>query len=125
MIVKLIRRYKYMEKTLEDHFKKIIVFLKGFTPEERVKLANLTAILISGGQVPPSVLTSALQDHFVKEGIALDFLVVVLRTWLLVSACLSSLADPPALYPFQPLTDPHTCPLLPPRTGTRTPSGPR
>jgi hypothetical protein len=83
VIVKLIRRYKYLEKTLEDEFKKIIVFLKGFTPENRVKLAKLTAILISGGQIPPNPLSSALQDHFVKDGIAADFLIVVLQTWFL------------------------------------------
>ncbi|RWS07934.1 hypothetical protein B4U79_00739, partial [Dinothrombium tinctorium] len=82
IIVKLTRRYMYLEKTLEDEFKKIIKFLKGFSPEDRLKLAKLTAILISGGQVPATVLTSALQDHFVKDGIAIDFLVAVLQTWV-------------------------------------------
>ncbi|RWS27751.1 hypothetical protein B4U80_09052 [Leptotrombidium deliense] len=82
VILKLIRRYMYLEKTLEEEFKKIIKFLKGFSAEDRLKLAKLTAILISGGQVPAHVLTSALQDHFVKDGIAIDFLVTVLQTWL-------------------------------------------
>jgi len=81
-IVKLTRRFMYLEKTLEDEFKKIIVFLKGFNPEQRVKLAKITAILISGGLMPVSVLNSALQDHFIKDGIAIDFLVAVLQTWL-------------------------------------------
>lgn len=82
VIVKLIRRFMYMEKTLDEFFKKIIVFLKGFTPDERAKLATITAMLIAGGQVPPAVLCSALQDHFVKDGIALDFLILVLQTWM-------------------------------------------
>lgn len=82
VIVKLIRRYMYLEKTLDEEFKKVIYFLKGFAPDERIKLAKLTALLISGGQVPATVLTSALQDHFVKDGIAIDFLVCVLKTWL-------------------------------------------
>lgn len=84
LIVKLIRRYKYLEKSLEEELNKIVVFLKGFRPEERVKLAKLTALLISGGQitVPVTVLNSTLQDHLVKDGIASEFLVIVLQTWL-------------------------------------------
>ena len=82
VIVKLIRRYKYLEKTLEEEFKKIIKFLKGFSPEERDILARFTGLLIAGTQVPPVVLVSAIQDHFVKDGIASEFLVTVLQIWL-------------------------------------------
>lgn len=70
-----------MEKTLEEDINKIIVFLKAFTTDERLKLAKLCAILISGGQIPTHILNSTLQDHLVKDGIAADFLINVLKIW--------------------------------------------
>jgi hypothetical protein len=81
VIVKLIRRYKYLEKTLEEEYNKIVVFLKAFSSEERIKLAKLAAILISGGQIPTHILNATLQDHLVKDGIASEFLINVLKTW--------------------------------------------
>uniref|UniRef100_A0A1W7R927 Basic leucine zipper and W2 domain-containing protein 2 n=1 Tax=Hadrurus spadix TaxID=141984 RepID=A0A1W7R927_9SCOR len=83
VFTKLIRRYKYLEKTLEDEFKKVMIFLKGFTPAERSKLAKVTSILIVGGQVPASVLANTLQDHLVRDGIALEFIMDVFQGWLL------------------------------------------
>ena len=82
VFLKLIRRYKYLEKTLEDEFKKILKFLKGFTPDERLKLAKLTGILIAGNQIPAIVLTSAIHDQSVRDGCAGQFLVHTLQTWL-------------------------------------------
>lgn len=82
VFLKLIRRYKYLEKVLEDEFKKIIKFLKGFTPEERLKLAKLTGILIAGNQIHPIVLTSAIHDQSVRDGCAGQFLVNTLQIWL-------------------------------------------
>jgi hypothetical protein len=81
VITKLIRRYKYLEKTLEEDLKKIIVFLKAFTVDEREKLAKLCAILLSGGQINTYILSAALQDHLVKDGIASEFLINVLKVW--------------------------------------------
>lgn len=82
VITKLIRRYKYLEKTLEDEFKKVLVFLKGFPPQQRSKLAKVTAVLLAGGQIPTAVLSKVLQDHLIKDGIALDFIIIVFKTWL-------------------------------------------
>lgn len=82
VITKLIRRYKYMEKTLEEEFKKVFMFLKGFTPDQREKLAKVTAILLAGGQISTNVLTKVLQDHLVKDGIAFEFIIEVFKTWL-------------------------------------------
>lgn len=81
VITKLIRRYKYLEKTLEEDLKKIIVFLKAFTTDERLKLAQLCALLIAGGQIAPNILSATLQDHLVKDGIAQEFLINVLKLW--------------------------------------------
>lgn len=40
------RRYKYLEKMFEEEMKKVLVFIKGFQPEERIKLARMTALWI-------------------------------------------------------------------------------
>lgn len=82
IFVRLIQRFGYLEKTLEEEFKKIIVFLKGFEPDDRIKLAKITAVLISLGILAPHVILSAIQDHLVKDGYALDFLIQVLQTWI-------------------------------------------
>lgn len=82
VFIKLVRRYKYLEKTLEEEFKKVIRFLKGFSPEDRTKLAKLVGFLNATGQLNPAVVGSALNDSIVKDGVAGEFLVTVLRTWL-------------------------------------------
>lgn len=82
IFVRLIQRFGYLEKTLDEEFKKIIVFLKGFEPDDRIKLAKISAILMSLGILASHVLISAIQEHLVKEGFALDFLMQVLQTWI-------------------------------------------
>lgn len=74
------RRYKYLEKMFEEEMKKVLIFIKGFTPSERLKLARMTGLWIGNGSVPPTVLNVLINDHLVKDGIALDFLVEVLVT---------------------------------------------
>uniref|UniRef100_A0A646QFT5 LeuZipperW2 n=1 Tax=Hemiscolopendra marginata TaxID=943146 RepID=A0A646QFT5_9MYRI len=79
---KLIRRYKYLEKMFEDEMKKVLVFLKGFGETERHKLAIIGAQLLANGLITAAVLNSLFQEHLVKDGIALDFLITVFRTWI-------------------------------------------
>lgn len=81
VFTKLIRRYKYLEKMLEEEMKKVLVYIKGFSELERVKLAKMTALWISNGSVPPSVLNSLINEHLVKDGLALEFLLTVFVTW--------------------------------------------
>lgn len=56
VFVKLMRRYKYLEKMFEDEMKKVLVFVKGFNDQERIKLARMTALWMCNGSVPPTVL---------------------------------------------------------------------
>jgi len=56
VFIKLMRRYKYLEKMFEDEMKKVLMFIKGFSELERIKLARMTALWISNGSVPPTVL---------------------------------------------------------------------
>lgn len=79
---KLIRRYKYLERTFEDGIKKILVFLKGFTEEEQKKLAIEVGIILANGNCKAQVLSCVFEDHLVKEGISLRFATYLFRSWL-------------------------------------------
>lgn len=81
VFIKLMRRYKYLEKMFEDEMKKILMFIKGFSELERIKLARMTALWISNGSVPPTVLLILINEHLVKDSLALDFLMEVFVTW--------------------------------------------
>ncbi|KAK9508398.1 hypothetical protein O3M35_005969 [Rhynocoris fuscipes] len=81
VFTKLMRRYKYLEKMFEDEMRKVLVFLKGFTELERTKLARMTALWIANGSVPPNVLQVLINEHLVKDNLALEFLLEVLVTW--------------------------------------------
>ncbi|XP_014205551.1 protein krasavietz [Copidosoma floridanum] len=81
VFIKLTRRYKYLEKMFEEEMKKVLVFMKGFSIEERIKLARMTALWISNGAVPPTVLSVLINEHLVKDNLALDFLIEVCVTW--------------------------------------------
>ncbi len=50
------RRFKYLEKMHEEEMNKILVYLKGFTSDERQRLAQITALWIGNGQLPATVL---------------------------------------------------------------------
>jgi len=82
VLFKLIRRYKYLEKAFSEELKKLIMFLKGFTEEERSKLAKIVALCLANGLGDPSCLSLLYDDHLVKEGLSLDFLTELSRTWL-------------------------------------------
>ncbi|XP_014093783.1 protein krasavietz [Bactrocera oleae] len=77
VFVKLMRRYRFLEKMFEEEMKKVLVFIKGFTPSERTKLARMTALWLVNGSVPPTVLLVLNNEHLIKDGIALDFLIEV------------------------------------------------
>lgn len=81
VFIKLMRRYKYLEKMFEEEMKKVLVFIKGFSEAERRKLARMTALWISNGSVPPSVLLVLSNEHLVKDNLALDFLLEIFITW--------------------------------------------
>jgi hypothetical protein len=55
--------------------KKILIFIKGFTELERIKLARMTALWISNGSVPPTVL-------LVLINVCVNFFVLMCCGWL-------------------------------------------
>jgi len=81
VFIKLMRRYKYLEKMFEEEMKKILLFIKGFSDIERVKLARMTTLWISNGSIPPTVLQVLTNEHLIKDGLALDFLIELFVTY--------------------------------------------
>lgn len=64
----------------EEEMKKVLIFIKGFKPIERVKLARMTALWIASGTVPPTVLTVLYNEHLIKDSVALEFLLELFVT---------------------------------------------
>ncbi|KAK7092581.1 eIF5-mimic protein 2-like [Littorina saxatilis] len=79
---KLIRRYKYLEKAFEEEVRKVLVFQKGFTDDERKKLGIITGQLLACGLCSARVLTALFEEHLVKEGISLDSAAEIFEEWL-------------------------------------------
>ncbi|XP_068669859.1 eIF5-mimic protein 2-like [Montipora capricornis] len=80
VINKIIARYRYLQKAFEDEIKKILLFLKGFTEDQRNKLAIVTGIILANGMASPISLTSLFSETLVKEGIALQFVTKVFQS---------------------------------------------
>jgi len=80
VFVKLMRRYKYLEKMHEEEMTKLLVYLKGFTEEQRTRLAQITALWLASGQIPSTILPVLINEHQVKDGTALQFLLELLCT---------------------------------------------
>jgi len=79
VFVKIMRRYKYLEKMLVEEMMKILVYLKGFSEEHRLRLARVTALWVCSGLLPQNTLQVIINEHQVKEGVALDFMLEILR----------------------------------------------
>lgn len=84
MMNMVIRRYKYLEKALDHEMHKLLLFLKGFSAENKSKLAKLFAFLLEEGNITLAPLSSLFNDSLTKDGDSLDFVTaffqVVLRT---------------------------------------------
>ncbi|CAK9303271.1 unnamed protein product [Gordionus sp. m RMFG-2023] len=79
---KIIRRYKYLEKSLEDDLKKVLVFIKGFDEEQKNKLSKFIGVLLANNFVSAKVLETLFQDHLVKDGLAIEFAKSVFKSWI-------------------------------------------
>lgn len=79
---KLLRRYKYLEKSFEESLKKLILFLKGYHESDQRKLAIITGVFLATGFCSAKILSSLFEDHLVKDGLSLDFATVMFRVWL-------------------------------------------
>lgn len=79
---RMIRQYKYLEKSLDDEMKKVIQFMKGFTELQRERLTIATYLFITSGLSTPACLAKITNEHLVKDGIALEFARMFFTVWL-------------------------------------------
>ncbi|XP_028393525.1 basic leucine zipper and W2 domain-containing protein 1-like [Dendronephthya gigantea] len=81
MFQKLIRRFKYLQKSFDDVLDKIIVFMKGFTEEQRMKLATVYAMILGYSMTQGAFLAKLKNEHLVKEGLSLQFMTRLFQVW--------------------------------------------
>jgi len=79
---KLIRRYKYLERFYQDEMKKLVVFLRGFSVEERRKLGTVYGISLANGLGNADCLAGLFEEHLVKDAISMSFATDVFTSWL-------------------------------------------
>jgi len=82
ILERMIRQYKYLEKSLDDEMTKVLMFMKGFTDIQRTRLTTATYLMISSGLISPACLSQMINEHLVKDGIALEFAYQLFATWL-------------------------------------------
>jgi len=51
------RRYKYLEKMMEEEMRKVYTYMKRFSEEERMKLARMSGLWFCNGSLSASVLS--------------------------------------------------------------------
>lgn len=81
VFVKLMRRYKYLEKLFQDEIKKVLMFVKYFSIDDRRKLSVMISLWISNGSIPFHSVLVLNNSHLVKDNLALDFLIDIFKWW--------------------------------------------
>jgi hypothetical protein len=82
VLYKLIRRYKYLEKSLDEELRKLLMFLKGFNETERRRLAQIVGICLSNSLGSPTCLLTLFEEHLVKDGLSIEFAQAMFKAWL-------------------------------------------
>ena len=80
---KLLRRYKYLQKVFEEELRKMVNFLKGFSEDERQRLATFTAVaILDGVTTKASTLKVLTNEHLTRDGLSLQFITQVFQVCL-------------------------------------------
>ncbi|KAL4074069.1 hypothetical protein V8B97DRAFT_1937959 [Scleroderma yunnanense] len=80
---KLIRRYKYLQKPLEEQvLPTLLQYFIRWSHEQRNKFATTVGLLISQGIVTAACLQTLTKDHLVKNDASVMFLAIVFRAYL-------------------------------------------
>lgn len=80
----LMRRYKYLEKMFAEEIGKIMSFMHGFSETNKIRLARIMVLWLSDGVLPPSIISSILKEHLIKDMVAANFIAEFFLTWLTV-----------------------------------------
>jgi len=81
VFLKLMRRFKYLEKMFEEEMRKVFTYMKRFSDDDRNKLAKMTGLWICNGSLSPNALSVVAVEHLVKDNVALDFILQVFEVW--------------------------------------------
>ncbi|EUC64153.1 basic leucine zipper and W2 domain protein [Rhizoctonia solani AG-3 Rhs1AP] len=77
---KLIRRYKYLQRPLEESsLPSLMQYMHRWPPAQKDKVAIATGLMISQGLASASCLQSLTKDNIVKDGAALDVVTSIFR----------------------------------------------
>jgi len=83
VLKKVIQRYKYLQKPLEENsLPGILQYLPKWDPEMREKLAYATAYFLSEGLSHGRCFQSLYKDHVVKDDVALNFITTFFKAYL-------------------------------------------
>ncbi|KZP34481.1 ARM repeat-containing protein [Athelia psychrophila] len=80
---KLIRRYKYLQKPLEESaLPGLLQYIHRWSPAQKDKLSIATGLLISQGLANASCLLALTKDHLVKNDVSIGVVTLVFRAYL-------------------------------------------
>ncbi|PWN43388.1 ARM repeat-containing protein [Ceraceosorus guamensis] len=80
---KVIRRYKFLQKPLDEHsIKYLLQYIGRFDAGQRERLATATAFLIQMSLVSASCLLVLQKDNLTKDEVALNFIINVFKAYL-------------------------------------------
>ncbi|KAL0581879.1 hypothetical protein V5O48_000108 [Marasmius crinis-equi] len=80
---KLIRRYKYLQKPLEESaLPGILQYIHRWSPAQKDKLALTTGLLMAQGLANASTLQSLTKDHLIKNDVSITVLTLIFRAYL-------------------------------------------
>ncbi|KAG2171511.1 hypothetical protein INT43_008237 [Umbelopsis isabellina] len=79
---KLIRRYKYLQRSFEETLQNILQYINKWSAEENNKLAIAVGFFITSQLASISVLRSLFKDYLVKDGHSLQFVTCTFKTIL-------------------------------------------
>ncbi|KAJ7084390.1 hypothetical protein B0H15DRAFT_394106 [Mycena belliarum] len=80
---KLIRRYKYLQKPLEESaLPGLLQYIHRWSAAQKDKLALATGLLISQGLANASCLQSLTKDHLVKDYVSVTVVTLIFRAYL-------------------------------------------
>ncbi|KAJ7218065.1 armadillo-type protein [Mycena pura] len=80
---KLIRRYKYLQKPLEESaLPGLLQYIHRWSPAQKDKLAMAAGLLMSQGLANASCLQSLTKDHLIKDYVSVSVVTLVFRAYL-------------------------------------------
>ncbi|OLY81619.1 Basic leucine zipper and W2 domain-containing protein 1 [Smittium mucronatum] len=82
LILRLTRRYKYLEKIFSETSKGILEYINRYPEGDNNKLAAGYGLLIAEGLISADCIKILQKDHLVKDGYALQFLTMFMKAYL-------------------------------------------